>query len=87
MFESLKKSKEDLSNTYEGVKAAGKTVEKFKEVKDKVFTWMGENPEKVVLIGLGAIITAVVTGEVRRSKTEVNVHVNITPELYSHKKV
>lgn len=87
MFESLKKSKEDLNNTYEGVKAAGKTVEKFKELKDKVFTWMGENPEKVVLIGLGAILTAVVTGEVRRSKTEVNVHVNITPELYSQKKL
>ena len=87
MFESLKKSKEDLNNTYEGVKAAGKTVEKFKELKDKVFTWMGDNPEKVVLIGLGAILTAVVTGEVRRSKTEVNVHVNITPDIYSQKKL
>lgn len=87
MFNKIKKTNEEVNNTVEGVKVAGRAVTRFKELKDKVFTWMGDNPEKVVLIGLGAILTAVISGEVRRSKTEVNVHVNITPELYSQKKL
>ena len=87
MFNKIKKTNEEVNNTVEGVKAAGKAVTRFKELKDKVFTWMADNPEKVVFIFLGTVTTAVIAGEVRRSKTEVNVHINITPEMLgSHKK-
>lgn len=77
MFEKFRKNKEDINNAVEGVKETGKIVGGIKKVKTSTLEWMSENPEKVVLITMGLVALVLIGGEIRRSKTEVNVYLNL----------
>lgn len=81
MFEKFKKSREDIDNAVEGVKETGKIVGKVKEVRKSTLDWMSENPEKVVLIGMGLVALVLIGGEIRRSKTEVNVYLTLNDAM------
>lgn len=81
MFDRFKKSKQDIDNAVEGVKATGNFVGKVKEVRTSTLDWMSENPEKVVLITMGLVALVLIGGEVRRSKTEVNVYLTLNDAM------
>lgn len=77
MFELIKKKKEQIDNKIEGANTTINVVSKAVAVKNNVFKWISDNPEKAVMIFLGCVSVITVGSELKRNKTEVTVNINM----------
>ena len=78
MFERIKKKKEQIDNKIEGANTTINVVSRAVAVKNNIFKWVSDNPEKAVMIFLGCISVITVGSELKRNKTEVTVNINMT---------
>lgn len=79
MFDNMKKRKQRMDDTLEGIKNTVDISTRVTEAKNKTMAWITQNPEKVVMIFLGSTLALLLGSELRKNKTEVHVTINMDP--------